>query len=67
MPLFLYGGATVREGIAHRKGPTLKEFTQAMEFLKTDNKRVDGIKDLGEEIKPLGNTFVVIWRGRYRI
>ncbi|MCM4170559.1 glutamate synthase subunit beta [Arenibacter sp. TNZ] len=60
--IVLTGGATVRRGLPI-EGSDLKGVTQAMDFLKQNNKRVDGIKDLGEEIKATGKHVVVIGGG----
>ena len=58
----LSGGATVRRGLPI-KGADLKGVVQAMDFLKQNNKRVDGITDLGEEIKATGKDVIVIGGG----
>ncbi len=60
--LVLSGGATIRRGLP-TKGSDLKGVVQAMDFLKQNNKRVDGIKDLGEEIKATGKDVIVIGGG----
>lgn len=60
--LVLTGGATVRRGLPI-EGADLKGVVQAMDFLKQNNKRVDGIRDLGEEIKATGKDVVVIGGG----
>ncbi|CAN0494134.1 unnamed protein product, partial [Scytosiphon promiscuus] len=60
--IVLSGGATVRRGLPI-EGADLKGVVQAMDFLKQNNKRVDGIKDLGEEIKATGKNVVVIGGG----
>jgi glutamate synthase (NADPH/NADH) small chain len=58
----LSGGATVRRGLP-TKGADLKGVVQAMDFLKQNNKRVDGITELGEEIKATGKDVIVIGGG----
>lgn len=58
----LSGGATVRRGLPI-KGADLKGVVQAMDFLKQNNKRVDGITDLGEEIKATSKDVIVIGGG----
>ncbi|MET7028468.1 glutamate synthase subunit beta [Sediminicola luteus] len=60
--LVLSGGATIRRGLP-TKGSDLKGVVQAMDFLKQNNKRVDGVKDLGEEIKATGKDVIVIGGG----
>ncbi|MEJ1223072.1 glutamate synthase subunit beta [Sediminicola sp. 1XM1-17] len=60
--LVLSGGATIRRGLP-TKGSDLKGVVQAMDFLKQNNKRVDGIEDLGEEIKATGKDVIVIGGG----
>ena len=60
--IVLSGGATVRRGLPI-EGADLKGVVQAMDFLKQNNKRVDGISDLGEEIKATGKNVVVIGGG----
>ena len=55
-------GATVRRSIPI-EGADLKGVVQAMDFLKQNNKRVDGISDLGEEIKATGKDVIVIGGG----
>ncbi|MBC8770514.1 glutamate synthase subunit beta [Arenibacter sp. BSSL-BM3] len=60
--IVLTGGATVRRGLPI-EGSDLKGVVQAMDFLKQNNKRVDGIKDLGEEIKATDKHVVVIGGG----
>jgi glutamate synthase (NADPH/NADH) small chain len=60
--IVLSGGATVRRGLPI-EGADLKGVVQAMDFLKQNNKRVDGIKNLGEEIKATGKNVVVIGGG----
>lgn len=58
----LCGGATVRRKLPI-KGADLKGVVQAMDFLKQNNKRVDGITDLGEEIKATNKNVIVIGGG----
>ncbi len=60
--LVLTGGATVRRGLPI-EGADLKGVVQAMDFLKQNNKRVDGITELGEEIKATGKDVIVIGGG----
>lgn len=59
----LSGGATVRRNLPIKGGADLKGIVQAMDFLKQNNKRVDGITDLGEEIKATGKDVIVIGGG----
>jgi len=60
--IVLCGGATIRRHLPI-EGADLKGVVQAMDFLAQNNKRVDGIKDLGEEIKATGKDVVVIGGG----
>ncbi len=60
--IVLCGGATVRRNLPI-EGANLKGVVQAMDFLAQNNKRVDGIKELGEEIKATGKDVVVIGGG----
>ncbi|MCK0156093.1 glutamate synthase subunit beta [Cellulophaga sp. F20128] len=60
--IVLSGGATVRRNLPI-KGADLKGVVQAMDFLKQNNKRVDGITDLGEELKATDKDVVVIGGG----
>lgn len=60
--LVLSGGATIRRGLPI-EGADLKGVVQAMDFLKQNNKRVDGVKELGEEIMATGKDVVVIGGG----
>ncbi len=60
--IVLSGGATVRRNLPI-DGSDLKGVVQAMDFLGQNNKRVDGVKDLGEEIKATGKDVVVIGGG----
>jgi glutamate synthase (NADPH/NADH) small chain len=60
--LVLCGGATIRRSLPI-EGTDLKGVVQAMDFLAQNNKRVDGITDLGEEIKATGKDVVVIGGG----
>ena len=55
-------GATVRRNLPI-KGADLKGVVQAMDFLPQNNRRVDGIKDLGEEILATGKDVIVIGGG----
>ncbi|MGJ5641865.1 glutamate synthase subunit beta [Formosa sp. S-31] len=58
----LCGGATVRRGMPI-PGADLKGVVQAMDFLKQNNKRVSGQKDLGEEILATDKNVIVIGGG----
>ncbi|MDE3743764.1 glutamate synthase subunit beta, partial [Maribacter polysaccharolyticus] len=60
--LVLCGGATVRRSLPI-KGVDLKGVVQAMDFLAQNNRRVDGIKDLGEEILATDKDVIVIGGG----
>ncbi|MGB5821497.1 MAG: glutamate synthase subunit beta [Saonia sp.] len=60
--LVLCGGATVRRNLPI-EGADLKGVVQAMDFLSQNNKRVDGIKDLGKEIKATDKNVIVIGGG----
>ena len=60
--VILCGGATIRRSLPI-EGSNLKGVVQAMDFLAQNNRRVDGIKDLGEEIKATGKDVVVIGGG----
>ena len=60
--IVLCGGATVRRKLPI-KGAELKGVVQAMDFLAQNNRRVDGIKDLGEEILAKGKNVIVIGGG----
>ncbi len=55
-------GATVRRSLPI-KGADLKGVVQAMDFLKQNNKRVDGVNDLGEEILATKKNVIVIGGG----
>ncbi len=55
-------GATVRRNLPV-KGADLKGVVQAMDFLPQNNRRVDGIKDLGEEILATEKNVIVIGGG----
>ena len=55
-------GATVRRNIPV-KGSDLNGVVQAMDFLSQNNRRVDGIKDLGEEILATRKEVIVIGGG----
>jgi glutamate synthase (NADPH/NADH) small chain len=58
----LSGGATVRRNLPI-EGSDLKGVVQAMDFLGQNNKRVDGIQELGEELKATDKNVVVIGGG----
>ncbi|PCJ82586.1 MAG: glutamate synthase [Bacteroidetes bacterium] len=58
----LCGGATVRRNLPI-KGADLKGVIQAMDFLKQNNERVDGVKYLGEEIMATNKDVIVIGGG----
>lgn len=60
--LVLTGGATVRRKLPI-EGADLKGVEQAMDFLAQNNRRVDGIKNLGEEILAKGKNVIVIGGG----
>ena len=60
--LVLCGGATVSRSLPI-KGADLKGVVQAMDFLGQNNRRVDGIKDLGEEIMATDKNVIVIGGG----
>jgi len=60
--IVLTGGATVRRNLPI-DGADLKGVVQAMDFLGQNNRRVEGIKELGEEIKATGKDVVVIGGG----
>ena len=60
--IVLCGGATVRRNLPI-EGSNLKGVVQAMDFLAQNNRRVDGITDLGEEIKATNKDVVVIGGG----
>ncbi len=60
--VLLCTGATVRRNLPI-KGADLNGVVQAMDFLKQNNKRVDGIEDLGDEIFAKGKDVVVIGGG----
>ncbi len=55
-------GATVRRNLPV-KGSDLKGVVQAMDFLPQNNRRVDGITDLGEEILATDKDVIVIGGG----
>lgn len=55
-------GATVRRNLPV-KGSDLKGVVQAMDFLPQNNRRVDGVKDLGEEILATKKDVIVIGGG----
>ena len=58
----LTGGATIRRPLPI-KGAELSGVVQAMDFLAQNNRRVDGKKDLGVEIKATGKDVIVIGGG----
>ena len=60
--IVLCGGATVRRSIPI-KGAHLKGVVQAMDYLKQNNQRVDGIRDFKEEILATGKNVIVIGGG----
>ncbi len=60
--VILSGGATVRRPLPI-EGADLKGVVQAMDFLAQNNRRVDGIKILGEEIKATDKHVIVIGGG----
>ncbi|MBT8310543.1 MAG: glutamate synthase subunit beta [Flavobacteriaceae bacterium] len=60
--IVLCGGATVRRSIPI-KGAHLKGVVQAMDFLKQNNERVDGISDFKKEILAADKDVIVIGGG----
>ncbi|RNC89207.1 MAG: glutamate synthase subunit beta [Allomuricauda sp.] len=60
--LLLSGGATIRRKLPI-SGADLNGVVQAMDFLPQNNRRVDGIKDLGNEILAEGKDVIVIGGG----
>ncbi len=60
--IVLTGGATVRRSLPI-EGSQLKGVVQAMDFLAQNNRRVDGMTDLGEEIKATDKHVIVIGGG----
>lgn len=58
----LCGGATIRRNLPI-PGSELKGVVQAMDFLPQNNRRVDGFKDLGEEILATNKDVIVIGGG----
>ena len=60
--ILLCGGATVRRSIPI-KGAHLKGVHQAMDFLKQNNERVDGITNFKEELTAKGKNVIVIGGG----
>jgi glutamate synthase (NADPH/NADH) small chain len=58
----LCGGATVRRNLPI-EGAELRGVVQAMDFLAQNNRRVDGVKDLGEEILAKDKNVIVIGGG----
>ena len=60
--IVLCGGATVRRSLPI-KGADFDGVVQAMDFLAQNNRRVDGIKDLGAEILAKNKNVIVIGGG----
>ena len=60
--IVLCGGASVRRKLPI-SGADLKGVVQAMDFLPQNNRRVDGVKDLGEEILATDKDVIVIGGG----
>ena len=60
--IVLSGGATIRRNLPI-EGTDLKGVVQAMDFLSQNNRRVDGVRDLGEEIKATDKNVIVIGGG----
>jgi len=60
--IVLSGGATVRRKLPI-EGADLNGVVQAMDFLGQNNKRVDGVKDLGTVLKATDKNVVVIGGG----
>ena len=60
--IVLTGGATVRRNLPI-EGADLKGVVQAMDFLGQNNRRVAGIKEVGEEVTATGKDVVVIGGG----
>jgi glutamate synthase (NADPH/NADH) small chain len=60
--IVLCGGATVRRGIPI-KGAHLIGVVQAMDFLKQNNQRVDGISNFDEELSATDKNVIVIGGG----
>lgn len=60
--VLLCGGATVRRKLPI-PGADLKGVVQAMDFLPQNNRRVDGVKNLGEEILATDKDVIVIGGG----
>jgi len=60
--IVLCGGATIRRNIPI-KGAHLKGVYQAMDFLKQNNERVDGICEFAEELKATDKKVIVIGGG----
>ena len=58
----LCGGATIRRNLPI-PGSDLKGVVQAMDFLPQNNRRVNGVKDLGEEILATDKNVIVIGGG----
>ncbi len=60
--IVLCGGATLKRSIPIQ-GSHLKGVVQAMDFLKQNNQRVDGISDFDEELLAEGKNVIVIGGG----
>ncbi|MFK5973355.1 MAG: glutamate synthase subunit beta [Flavobacteriaceae bacterium] len=60
--IVLSGGATIRRNLPI-EGADLRGVVQAMDFLAQNNRRVDGITDLGKEIKATDKNVIVIGGG----
>ena len=60
--IVLSGGATIRRNLPI-EGADLDGVVQAMDFLSQNNRRVDGVKDLGKEIKATDKDVIVIGGG----
>ncbi len=58
----LCGGATIKRTLPI-PGSDLKGVVQAMDFLPQNNRRVDGVKDLGEELVATDKDVIVIGGG----
>lgn len=60
--LLLCGGATLRRSL-HIPGSESKGVVQAMDFLSQNNRKVDGVSFVGEEISAKGKRVIVIGGG----
>ena len=60
--IVLSGGATITRNLPI-EGANLDGVVQAMDFLSQNNRRVDGVKDLGKEIKATDKDVIVIGGG----